>query len=142
MDTPEDANPKHDANSTGSAQTPQDAAQRLKEDAARTLQELKSGGGIMALFDFNKMYFPFFARTLFMIACGLLAVTGAFGIVMAFVAMAKVGFFEGLKALFAVGIMVILAVVMGRIWLELTMVVFKMNEGIQDIRAMLKSKLQ
>lgn len=118
-----------------------DAAKRMKEDAARTLQELKSDGGVFALFNFNKMYFPFFARTLFIVVCVLMALIGVLGIVAAFIAMAKVGFFEGLKALFGVGVMVIVTIIMARIWVELTLVAFKINEGIQDIRAMLKSKM-
>ena len=133
--------PENKPENTG-ADAARDAAGKLREEAAKTLSSLRNTGGVMGFFKFDRLYFPDFARILFTIICLFLALLFLLGVVGSLASMASVGFFFGLKNLAFVVIGVITAVVMTRIWIELVLVAFKINEAVQEIKEIAKQKWQ
>ncbi|MCD8350261.1 MAG: DUF4282 domain-containing protein [Planctomycetaceae bacterium] len=90
--------------------------------------------GWKRFFSFETLYFPVFAHYVFIVFVVLVLLVGLGGIVAAFSLMARVGFSDGMYGLLQSVATVAVLIVGGRLWLELTMVVFKMNEALQDIR--------
>lgn len=117
-----------------------DAMQKMKLEAEKALQEIKGKGGVKALFSFDTMYFPTFARVFFIVFCVIAALFGAIGILLAFISMTSVGLLAGLGNLLGIVIGTVLTIVMVRFWIELVLVAFKMNEALQDIREQLHAK--
>ena len=136
MDQPENK-PEHSG-----ADAAREAAGKLREEAAKTLNDLRSPGGVMGFFKFDRLYFPDFARILFTIICLFLVVVFLFGVVASFISMASVGFFSGLINLVVIFVSTIVMVVMARVWIEVVLVAFKINESVQDIKEILKQKWQ
>lgn len=142
MDDSENKAPEQPQSQPESGDAMKNKAQQLRDEAQATLNEIKGDDGILGLFNFKKMYFPFFARVLFIIYCLLTVLAGLVLVVLAFVTMFNRGFLDGLMALFIAGVFVIASVILGRIWIELIMVAFNINEAVQDIRNMLRAKWQ
>jgi fumarate reductase subunit C len=108
-----------------------------ESEAERFAREMRQGGW-RSLFFFDAMYFPVFAHYVFIVFVVLVLLAGLGGIVAAFAAMARVGFSDGMYTLLQSVVMVAFLLVVGRLWIELAMVVFKINEAVQDIRRHIK----
>ena len=96
-------------------------------------------GGWRSLFTFDTMYFPIFAHYVFVVFVVLVLLIGLGGIVAAFSVMARIGFSDGMYSLLQSVAMAAVLLVAGRLWIELAMVVFKINEAVQDIRRHVKN---
>ncbi len=91
-------------------------------------------GGWKRFFSFETMYFPLFAQYVFLVFVVLALLVGLAGILAAFSLMARIGFSDGMFELFRIVVGVAVVILGGRLWLELAMVIFKINEALQDIR--------
>ena len=144
----ESENPTPDQPGTESTEAPRAAGssdgrvQRLRAEAQATLNALKGEDGILGLFNFKKMYFPFFAHVLFIVYCVGIALGGLVLAAMALYVMFSRSFLDGLMGVFMSGVFVVASIILGRIWIELIMVAFNINDAVQDIRDMLRAKWQ
>ena len=99
------------------------------------LEELKKGGFLSNfLFGFKKLYFPAIARFLFILAWVIIALVGAAGCVFGLYTMITASFGMGLIFIIGVAVYVIMLIFMIRIWFELILVLFTINDAVQDIR--------
>lgn len=122
-----------DPNSAGQSDTDVPRSANAETEAEKFAREVRQGG-LRSLFTFDIMYFPVFAHYVFLAFVVLVLLVGLAGIVAAFTTMAKVGFSDGMYSLLQSVAMVVVLIVGGRLWIELAMVVFKINEAVQDIR--------
>ncbi len=136
MDQPENR-PDGNASSFDAAR---DAAGDLRYEAEQTLRDLKEPGGLKSFFKFEKMYFPTLASILFILSCIGAVLFFLFGILGAFVGMAQSGFFAGLLGIFGVVVGSVVMIVMTRVWIEIALVAFKINDTLHEIRDLLKQK--
>ena len=116
------------------------AAGQLRDEAEKTLRDLKSPGGLKSFFKFEKMYFPALASVIFVIACLATVVFLLLGVLGALVGMASDGFFSGLVAIVGIVLGAVIMIVMTRVWIEIALVAFKINDSLREIRDLLKQK--
>ncbi len=117
-----------------------DTAEQMRSETSKAVEDLKSGG-LPALFSFEKMYFPRLATVLFMAYVIIVAFIGIIGFIAALSTWPEEMGFWGW--LYGVGMSIctpIFLIVMGRIWVEIVMVAFKINEGVQDIKTLLQDR--
>lgn len=116
-----------------------DVASELRADAEKTLEQI-SGHGFRDIFNFDKLIFPSLARIVFVAFTVAMVLLGLLGVAAGFAAMPEVGFFGGLASVFAAVITTVFMVILARIWIEIVLVAFKINDGVQDIRKTLAEK--
>ncbi len=133
MDQPEN-------NSNSNFDAARDAMGQIRNEAEKTLRELKDTGGVKAFFTFKKMYFPAFASVIFIIACVSAAVLLLFGMLASFASMARSGIFEGFAAFCGIAFGAVVMIVMTRFWIEIALVAFRINDSLREIRDLLKQK--
>lgn len=97
------------------------------------LNEVK-GMGAASFLRFDKMFFPIIARYLFIALCILLLLGGVAGLIGAIVSIFTTGILAGLFLMVAVVFYVAISLVFLRIWFELILVGFSINEAVQEIR--------
>ena len=119
-----------------SAEAAKDAAKHLMGEAEEAIREIK-GRGIMGFFSFDTLYFPIIARYLFIVICVFSVIGVLFGMLGGFVSMAT-SFVAGLTMVIGSIIAGLMTIVGTRIWFELILLGFKINDGIQEIRAKTK----
>ncbi len=110
-----------------------DAAGKLKQDAEQALGEIKSRG-IMGFFSFERLYFPVVARYLFIILFALIVIGVILGVIGGLVGMVSVGIMWGLSSIIGSLIMGAIFIIGLRIWFEMFVVGFKINENLEKIR--------
>ncbi|MDR3211857.1 MAG: DUF4282 domain-containing protein [Planctomycetota bacterium] len=84
--------------------------------------------------DFKTLYFPIFAKWVFAVIAALVVIFGLVGVVFGLVSLVSVGFFSGLALIAGSVIYSAFILVIIRLWFELVVVVFNINDAIQDIR--------
>jgi hypothetical protein len=87
-----------------------------------------------SFFKFDKLYFPMIARFLFLLAVAVIVFFGAVGVIANLVAMFTVGFFSGLIGMVASAVGAVVGIFVVRIWFELVLVVFNINDAVQEIK--------
>ncbi len=137
MTAPEQPTPDHSHdNDSGLGQ----AASQIRSETTKAVEDIKKGG-LPALFRFDKMYFPGLATFLFAAYVIIVAFLGIIGFIAALSSWPEeMGFWGWLYGVGLAIITPIFLIVLGRIWVEIVMVAFKINEGVQDIRASLKDR--
>ncbi len=126
-----------DPNPVGEVEPDVPHGSEVESGAERFTREMREGGW-RSLFTFDAMYFPVFAHYVFVVFVILVLLVGLGGIVAAFSVMARFGFSDGMYSLLQSVAMAVVLLVAGRLWIELAMVVFKINEAVQDIRQHVK----
>ena len=91
-----------------------------------------------SFFSFDKMYFPTFARYLFIIMCALIGIVGIIGVLFGLYSMFAVGFFSGVSMILTGVITSVVMIVAMRFWFEMVLVIFSVNDAVQDIRLSIK----
>ena len=132
--------PENTQENSSTLNTARDAAEHLRDEAEKTLRDLKGPGGLKSFFKFEKMYFPKLAGILFIIACLATVFFLLLGVLGALAGMAADGFFSGLVALLGVVVGAVVMIVMTRVWIEIALVAFKINDSLREIKELLKQK--
>ncbi|MDR1613368.1 MAG: DUF4282 domain-containing protein [Planctomycetota bacterium] len=91
-----------------------------------------------SFFKFDKLYFPMIARFLFMALAAVILLSGAVGVMVSLVSMFTAGFLSGLFGIAASAAYAVVAVFFVRIWFELILVVFNINDALQEIKVNLR----
>ena len=89
---------------------------------------------IKSFFCFDKLYFPAFARILFIVMCFLIGAVCVVTVIAGIVSLFTIGFFAGIAGIFGAIIFSTLMIVAMRFWFEVVLVAFNINEAVQDIR--------
>ena len=87
-----------------------------------------------SFFSFDKLYFPAFARILFIVMCILIVAVCVVAVIAGIVSLFTIGFFAGIAGIFGAIISSVLMIVAMRFWFEVVLVAFNINEAVQDIR--------
>lgn len=87
-----------------------------------------------SFFSFDKLYFPTIARYLFIILCIFVAVGAIIGVLAGFAALFTTGFLSGLGVIIGSLIYGVVVIFFLRIWFEFVLVMFNINDAVQDIR--------
>lgn len=137
------AAPGRQAGPAGDEGTSSTTARAMRADAEKAMREIKRDVSIGELFNFEKMHFPFFAKVVFIIYSLLVLLIGLYMAVISFLYILYYDvLWDGLVRLAVTIIFVSVAFVFGRVAIEAVMVVFKINEAVQDIREMLRAKMK
>ena len=91
-----------------------------------------------SFFSFDKLFFPAFARILFIVLCILIAIACVLAVVAGIVSLFTIGFFAGLAGIVGAILSSIMMIVAMRFWFEVVLVAFNINEAVQDIREHIK----
>ena len=137
MDDAENKTPVQEESNAGEAA--REAANELRAGAAQTLNEVK-GIRIKDLFSFDKLIFPRIAQILFVLYVVLAVLFLGISLIGAVVALVKGQIGSAVAALIGSVISTLFMLIFGRIWIEVVLVAFKINEGVQDIKQILKNK--
>lgn len=111
----------------------------LRSDAEKTLEQI-SGHGFRDFFNFDKLIFPGIARIIFVAFTIAMIIIGLLGVAAGFAAMPDVGFLAGIGSVFAALITAVFMIILARVWIEIVLVAFKINDGVQDIRRTLSGR--
>ena len=109
------------------------AAEALKEDAKKTLDDIK-GRGIMGFFSFEHMYFPIIARYFFILICVLIIIGTSLSAVLGLVAMFGGAIGSGIGAIVGSVIFGAVGLLGVRIWFEMLLLGFTINRNLESIR--------
>lgn len=115
-------------------------ADDIRADAKKALHQIE-GHGFRDFFNFDRLIFPSIARIVFLVFTIAMVVVGLLGIVAGFASMPEAGFFSGFADVCMAIVCAAFMIVMARIWIEIVLVAFKINDGVQDIKTMLVEKL-
>ena len=110
-----------------------DAAGKLRQDAEQAMGEIRSRG-VMGFFSFDGFYFPVIARCLFIILFILAVIGIVLGVIGGLVSMVSLNFIGGFIAMIGSVVGGILGIIGLRIWFEMLMVAFKINENLEKVR--------
>ena len=110
-----------------------EAANEMKDEMARTFATIK-GAGIAGIFGFKAFYFPVIARILWILAIILVVLFSCLGIVLSFFN----GVTNGIVTLFLAPLGAVVYLVIIRIWFELVLIAFRINDGIQQMNEKMK----
>lgn len=83
---------------------------------------------------FDRLYFPVIARPLFMILCAAVAVFGVIFVIIGIAGVFTIGMWHGLGVIAGAIVCTALAAFLLRMWFELVLVAFNMNDALQEIR--------
>ena len=108
-------------------------ASEMSNDFRNDMNALKSMDK-GSFFNFDRLIFPSIAKWLFILLSVLIAVVGICFFVAGFIGLFTTGFAAGLGIMVFAVIYTILSILLTRIWFELVLVMFKINEAVQDIR--------
>ncbi len=109
-----------------------DAARDFKQDAEKTITELK-GRGIKGFFDFKFMYFPIIARYVFVVTVILSVLGMGMGVLGGLSVMVSTGFINGLLAIVFAIVGGVFGILFTRIMFEMILLGFKVYETLQEI---------
>ncbi len=87
-----------------------------------------------SFFNFDKLYFPFIAKWLFLLGLALIVISGIFMILGGLAAIFTAGVLSGLGVIVGAIIYVVVSAFLLRIWFEFILVLFNINDAVQDIR--------
>ena len=127
VDNPETAS-SAGAGATPAAAAGREAANEAKAEMERTYSQIK-GAGIAGIFGFKAFYFPIVARVLWIVALVLLILFAVGMIIKGF----SDSIVAGIVSLILVPLVALIYAVMIRIWFEVAMVLFRINDGIQEM---------
>ena len=91
-----------------------------------------------SFFSFDKLFFPAFARILFIVLCILIAIACVLAVVAGIISLFTIGFFAGLAGIAGAILSSVMMIVAMRFWFEVVLVAFNINEAVQDIREHIK----
>ena len=91
-----------------------------------------------SFFCFDKLYFPAFARNLFIVMCIFVVVAGVLAVFAGIFSMFSMGFFTGIAAILGSVISTFMMIIILRFWFEVILVVFNIHDAVQDIRENIK----
>jgi len=104
------------------------AANEARAEMERAYSQIK-GQGLRGIFSFDTLYYPMIARVLWIISLVLLAL---FVVIMIIGGFAK-GIGAGIAGLIFIPLIGIFYAIMIRVWFEFMIVLFKINDGIQEL---------
>ncbi|MCL1999861.1 MAG: DUF4282 domain-containing protein [Planctomycetes bacterium] len=109
------------------------AAGNFKQGAEQAIDEIKSRGA-MGIFSFEHLYFPAIARCLFIILFILVGLGVILGVIAGLATMVNVGVIYGFITMISVILSGVLGLIGLRVWFEMLIVAFKINESLEKIR--------
>ena len=104
------------------------AANEAKAEMERTYAQIK-GAGLRGIFGFDALYYPIIARILWIVAFILLVLLCGGFIIAGF----SKGIGAGIAGLIIIPIFGLFYAVMIRVWFEFMIVLFRINDGIQEL---------
>ena len=128
--TPEPAN----ADNSSASDVAKEAANQMKEEAEKALGEIR-GRGIMGFLSFDHLYFPIIARYIFIIVCIVSVIGIVFGFLGGLIALFTGKISAGIGAMIGAVVFGFLGLIGTRIWFELIILGFKVNENLEKILA-------
>ena len=131
----DEAENKTESGETGAAV--KQAANQLKDEAQKAAAEIK-GRGIMGFFSFEHLYFPVVARYVFIILCVLSVIGMVFGVIGGLIAIISTGVGAGIGMMLAAVIGGVFGLIFLRLWFEMVVVGFSINDNLKAIRNNMK----